>query len=70
MAAHLQASMPQLLDLGAGYTLRVTALDATTGNVVAGVKIGTVTITSAPGADVPVDVPLPPALIGYHPGPN
>jgi hypothetical protein len=62
--------MPQLLDIGAGYTLRVTALNPTTGALVAGVQVGVVTITSAPMDDAPVTVPLPAALIGYHPGPN
>jgi hypothetical protein len=41
MSAPLVASMPQELDLDSGYTLRVTALDAATGAVVAGVNVGT-----------------------------
>lgn len=46
MAQPLQATMPSSLDLGENYTLRVTALDATTGAVVAGVKIDAVTLTA------------------------
>lgn len=46
MSQPLEASLPQNLDLGQGYTLRVTALDATTGNLVAGVKVGQVVITA------------------------
>lgn len=46
MSAPSDASMPQNLDLGQGYSLRVTALDATTGNLVAGVKVGQVVITA------------------------
>jgi hypothetical protein len=37
--------MPDGLNLGSGYTLRVTALDPTTGNLVAGVNVGLEVIT-------------------------
>lgn len=38
--------MPSGLDLGSGYTLRLTVLDPTTGSLVTGVKVGTVVITT------------------------
>ena len=44
MAAPKNIWMPDGLDVGDGYTLRVTALDPTTGNVVAGAKVTTVVI--------------------------
>lgn len=37
--------MPEGLVLGSGYTLRVTALDAATGNLVANVNVGLEVIT-------------------------
>lgn len=39
MAAPLNAPLPPNLDLGAGYTLRVTALAVSDGSVVPGVKV-------------------------------
>lgn len=45
MAAPVLAPMPDGLNLGSGYTLRVTALDPTTGNLVAGVNVGLEVIT-------------------------
>jgi len=39
MAVPLNASMPAGLDLGPGFTVRVTALDTSTGAVVSGVKV-------------------------------
>lgn len=39
MAAPLEAAMPPELDLGDGYTLRLTALDPTTGAKVTGVTV-------------------------------
>lgn len=38
--------MPPNLDLGSGYTVRVTALDPTTGATVAGVNITTTVLTA------------------------
>jgi hypothetical protein len=40
--------MPEDLDLIGGYTLRVTALDATDGSLVTGVNVETVVITAVP----------------------
>jgi hypothetical protein len=67
MAAPVLAPMPDGLVLGSGYTLRVTALDPTTGNLVAGVNVGLEVITatsSDPGGFLNAgDVPMP-ILIG------
>lgn len=43
MSAPLELPMPQNFDLDDTYQIRVTALDATTGAVVAGVNVGEVT---------------------------
>jgi len=51
MAAPLSAGMPDAQQLQAGYTLRVTALDAGTGNLVANVNVGKVVLD----ADIIVD---------------
>ena len=47
MAAPLDIGMPQMLDIGPGYTLRVTAIDATSGSVVPGATVGQTVITAA-----------------------
>ena len=39
--------MPPNLDVGPGYTLRVTALDPNTGGLVSNVNVNTVTFTVA-----------------------
>lgn len=39
MAVPLDAGMPDSLDLGPGFTLRVTALSAVDGSVVSGVNV-------------------------------
>ena len=44
MAQPLNAGMPDAQHLQAGYTLRVTTIDPTTGNLVSGAKINTVVI--------------------------
>lgn len=44
MAVPLDAPMPRHLDLGPGFTLRVTALSTTDGSVVSGVKINNLSI--------------------------
>ena len=46
MPAPLDAPMPQGLDVGSGYVVRVTALDPTTGNLVPGVNVNTVVRTA------------------------
>jgi hypothetical protein len=45
VAAPVLAPMPDGLVLGSGYTLRVTALDPSTGNSVANVNVGLEVIT-------------------------
>lgn len=52
MAAPVLAPMPDGLVLGSGYTLRVTALDPTSGSLISGVNVGLEVITgtsSSPG---------------------
>ena len=44
MATPLTIGMPATQDVGPNYTLRVTALDPTTGDLVAGVVIDTVVL--------------------------
>lgn len=52
MAAPLNVWMPDNVDLGAGYTLRVTALSPTTGALVAGVNVTTTVIEGAGTGDL------------------
>lgn len=47
MSEPLDIGMPPSLDLQTGYTVRVTALDPTTGAVVSGVKVSTVVLTAS-----------------------
>ena len=44
MAKPLELPLTPDLELDDAFQIRVTALDATTGNVVAGVKVGAVTL--------------------------
>ena len=44
MSAPLELPLPANLELDDTYQIRVTAIDAATGTVVAGVKVGTVTL--------------------------
>ena len=44
MSAPLELPLPKDLDLDDTYQIRVTAISATTGAVVAGVKVSTVTL--------------------------
>ena len=44
MSAPLELPLPPNLELDESFQIRVTALDATTGNVVAGVNVGSVTL--------------------------
>lgn len=50
MATPLDASMPPGLDLGPGFTLRVTALSATDGSVVSAVNVSGLSILASDGA--------------------
>ena len=46
MAVPLDAALPPNLDLGPGFTLRVTALATSDGSVVTGVKVSNLSILS------------------------
>lgn len=47
MSQPLDIDMPQDLDVGPTYTVRVTAINPSTGALVSGVNVGTVVITAA-----------------------
>lgn len=47
MAQPIDIDMPQDLDVGPTYTVRVTAIDPNSGALVSGVNVGTVVITAA-----------------------
>lgn len=64
MATPLDASMPPGLDLGPGFTLRVTALSATDGSVVSAVNVSSLSIlASTQGATGIID----PGSLAYGP---
>jgi hypothetical protein len=67
VAAPLLSPMPEALVVDSGYTLRVTALDPTTGAQVAGVNIGMEVITGT--SNEPSSFPDigDPILIGVSP---
>jgi hypothetical protein len=67
MAAPVLAPMPDGLVLGSGYTLRVTALDPTTGNLVGGVNVGLEVITGTPNDGSGFSDLNNPILIGVSP---
>jgi hypothetical protein len=69
MAAPVLAPMPDGLVLGSGYTLRVTALDPTTGNLVAGVNVGLEVITGT-SSDFPGGPNFTVGPFMLVPGPN
>jgi hypothetical protein len=46
MAAPLDVSMPNLITLDQGFSVRITALSPVDGSVVAGAKVGIVVITA------------------------
>lgn len=52
MAAPLDIGMPQNLDVGAGYTLRVTAIDPLSGATVSGVKVTQMVIEATGSGDL------------------
>lgn len=65
MAAPLLAPMPEMLVVQSGYTVRVTAVDPTTGALVAGVNVGMEVITGTSFSDLPggnTEPPPPPLL--------
>lgn len=46
MAVPINASMPEDLDLGAGFTVRLTALSTADGSVVSGVNVTNLSIVA------------------------
>ena len=54
MSQPIELPLPPDLDLDDTYQIRVTALNATTGQVVSGVNVGTVTliVTNVSGGDL------------------
>ena len=52
MAQPLDVNMPESLDIGEGYSLRVTAIDPTTGALVPGVNITTTVLTADRAGDL------------------
>ena len=62
MAAPQIVSLPEFFTLASGNTIRLTAVDATTGALVSGVVISGVTIDTAPvtSSEIePIKVPNP-----------
>lgn len=55
MPAPYSAAMPGELDLEGTYTIRVTAVDPTTGAVVPGVEVSDFVLTVQPGASTSSD---------------
>lgn len=64
----INAGLPDDLDIGSGYTLRVTALDENTGNSVSGVNIDTVVLTVDQISGTPEGLEVGPFML--VPGPN
>lgn len=69
MAVPLDAPMPANLDLGPGFTLRVTALSTTDGSVVSGVSVSNFSVLLEDIAGVVVsDLAYGPFLLVPGPG--
>lgn len=64
----INAGLPEDLDIGSGYTLRVTALDPTTGNPVTGVTVSNLVFTAEQIAGTPGELETGPFML--VPGPN
>lgn len=64
MAAAYAAAMPPDLDLEGSYTIRLTAIDPTTGNLVSGVKVHDLVMMVNTGAGTsPTDLAVGPYLL-------
>ena len=64
MAAAYDAPLPPDLDLEGSYTIRVTALDPTTGAVVSGVTVSSLVMMVNTGAGTsPTDLAVGPYLL-------
>lgn len=68
MAAPVIASLPEFFTLASGMKIRLTALDPTTGNLVAGVVISGVSIDVDPATDFTQEFPPSPVLGAYTSG--
>lgn len=69
MPAPVTATMPPALELGAGYTLRVNAVDPSTGAQVTGVTLTSVTLTvSNIGGGAATDLEFGPFRLVPGPG--
>jgi len=68
MAVPLDAPLPPNLDLGPGYTLRVTALSTTDGSVVSGVTVSNFAVLLEGSIDQGQDLAYGPFML--VPGPN
>ena len=69
MAIPYSASMPDDVDCGGSYTVRVTAVDPTTGNVIAAITIESLVMLVAPvGGTVPTDLVFGPYQLVPGPG--
>lgn len=69
MPKPLTTGMPPSLVLYGGYTLELAALDPTTGNAVANVKVSKVVVELDLGADTtPADVAVGPYMLVPGPG--
>lgn len=64
----INAGLPEDLDIGAGYTLRVTALDPSSGNPVSGVTVSNLIFTADQVAGTPGELETGPFML--VPGPN
>ena len=63
------ASMPDDIDCGGSYTIRVTAVDPTTGNVISAVTVSTLVMVAEPlGATTPTDLAFGPFQLVPGPG--
>ena len=64
MAAPIKTGMPHDLDLPAGYLIRFTANDPTTGTIVAGVKVSAVSILTEGGEAISLgDIATQPVVL-------
>lgn len=64
----INAGLPEDLDIGSGYTLRVSALDPTNGNPVSGVTVSNLIFTAEQVSGTPEGLQVGPFML--VPGPN
>jgi hypothetical protein len=69
MSKPLTTGMPPDIDLGGGCTIRLTALDPTTGAVVANVNVSNLVLfVNLQGSTVPIDLVVGPYELVPGPG--